>query len=57
MISIIVQITSRNASKAYLEMIDKSYIGSSDEVLNTLHENLYNSTSLLYPDLYVPLFQ
>ncbi|KAI8541674.1 hypothetical protein RHMOL_Rhmol08G0080300 [Rhododendron molle] len=32
MICIIVQITSRNASKAYLEMIDKSYLGSSDEV-------------------------
>ncbi|KAI8541671.1 hypothetical protein RHMOL_Rhmol08G0080300 [Rhododendron molle] len=26
------KITSRNASKAYLEMIDKSYLGSSDEV-------------------------
>lgn len=26
------QITSRNASKTYMAMVDKSYLGSSDEV-------------------------
>ncbi|GFP98201.1 phosphate transporter pho1 homolog 9 [Phtheirospermum japonicum] len=33
------KITSRSASKAYLEMVDKSYLGSSDEV-NKLIERL-----------------
>ncbi|KAK4426214.1 Phosphate transporter [Sesamum alatum] len=33
------KITSRNASKSYLEMVDKSYLGSSDEV-NKLIERL-----------------
>ncbi|KAF7136602.1 hypothetical protein RHSIM_Rhsim08G0071200 [Rhododendron simsii] len=43
------KITSRNASKAYLEMIDKSYIGSSDELLDNMkisrHENLKTRSS------------
>lgn len=29
---ILLQITSRSASKAYLEMVDNSYLGTSDEV-------------------------
>ncbi|XWS44335.1 hypothetical protein CRYUN_Cryun15aG0036300 [Craigia yunnanensis] len=33
------KITSRNASKAYLQMVDKSYLGSSDEV-NKLMERV-----------------
>ena len=30
--SCLLQITSRSASKAYLEMVDNSYLGTSDEV-------------------------
>lgn len=35
-----VQITSRNASKAYLQMVDNSNLGSSDEVSYKTNETL-----------------
>lgn len=34
----LVQISSRNASKAYLNMVDNSYLGSCDEVSYIVHE-------------------
>jgi len=44
------QITSRNASKSYMKMVDNSYLGSSDEV------NLTSLVTPLIPLFWTPLF-